>query len=184
MAGKPVVTANKELLANYGRELFETAEANGVDLLFEASVCGGIPLMRPLRESLAGDRIRRVMGIVNGTTNFILTRMTESGIVVPRGAGRGADARLRRTGPHRRRRGLRRRRQGRHHRLDRVRCRRSWPATSTAKGSPASRRRTSRRPGSSGYVVKLLALAEEFDGEIAVRVHPAMVPGATTRWPA
>lgn len=77
--GKPVVTGNKELLANVGQELFEAAEVAGVDLLFEASVGGGIPIMRPLRESLAGERIRRVMGIVNGTTNFILTRMTEEG---------------------------------------------------------------------------------------------------------
>ena len=65
MGGKPVVTANKELIATHGRELFETAEGAGVDILFEASVGGGIPLIRPLRESLAGDRIRRVMGIVN-----------------------------------------------------------------------------------------------------------------------
>src|SRR5438067_1681801 len=78
-AGKPVVTGNKELLANVGAELFTTAEAAGVDLLFEAAVAGGIPLIRPLRESLAGDRIRRVLGIVNGTTNFVLTRMTEEG---------------------------------------------------------------------------------------------------------
>ncbi len=78
-AGKPVVTANKELLANVGSELFEAAEAGGVDLLFEAAVAGGIPLIRPLRESLAGERIRRVMGIVNGTTNYILTRMSEEG---------------------------------------------------------------------------------------------------------
>jgi len=77
--GKPVVTANKELLANVGKELFEAAESAGVDMLFEASVAGGIPLIRPLRESLAGEKIRRVMGIVNGTTNFILTRMTEEG---------------------------------------------------------------------------------------------------------
>ena len=79
MGGKPVVTANKELVATHGRELFETAEGAGVDILFEASVGGGIPLIRPLRESLAGDRIRRVMGIVNGTTNYILTRMTDAG---------------------------------------------------------------------------------------------------------
>ncbi|HEX6395209.1 MAG TPA: homoserine dehydrogenase [Acidimicrobiales bacterium] len=78
-AGKPVVTANKELLANCGAELFEAASTAGVDLLFEAAVAGGIPLIRPLRESLAGERIRRVMGIVNGTTNFILTKMSESG---------------------------------------------------------------------------------------------------------
>ena len=78
-SGKPVVTANKELLANFGEELFEAAETAGVDLLFEASVAGGIPLMRPLRESLAGERITRVMGIVNGTTNYVLTQMTEEG---------------------------------------------------------------------------------------------------------
>jgi homoserine dehydrogenase len=78
-AGKPVVTANKELLATHGAELFDAAVKAGVDLLFEAAVCAAIPLMRPLRESLAGDRINRVIGIVNGTTNFILTRMTEGG---------------------------------------------------------------------------------------------------------
>lgn len=76
-AGKPVVTANKELLANVGGELSEVADAAGVDLLFEAAVAGGIPIVRPLRESLVGERISRVMGIVNGTTNFILSQMTE-----------------------------------------------------------------------------------------------------------
>ena len=77
--GKPVVTANKELLANHGAELFKAATAGGVDLLFEAAVAGGIPIMRPLRESLVGEDVRRIMGIVNGTTNFILTRMSEEG---------------------------------------------------------------------------------------------------------
>ncbi|CAN5757200.1 homoserine dehydrogenase [soil metagenome] len=78
-AGKPVVTANKELLANHGAELFKAASAGEVDLLFEAAVAGGIPIMRPLRESLVGEDVRRIMGIVNGTTNFILTRMSEEG---------------------------------------------------------------------------------------------------------
>ncbi len=78
-SGKPVITANKELIANVGAELFEAAATAGVDLLFEAAVGGGIPLIRPLRESLAGERIRRVIGIVNGTTNYILTRMSEEG---------------------------------------------------------------------------------------------------------
>jgi homoserine dehydrogenase len=78
-AGKPVITANKELLANHGAELFAAASAGGVDLLFEAAVAGGIPIMRPLRESLVGEDVRRIMGIVNGTTNFILTRMSEEG---------------------------------------------------------------------------------------------------------
>jgi len=77
--GKPVVTANKALLAAMGSELFTIADTAGVDLLFEAAVAGGIPFIRPLRESLAGEHISRVMGIVNGTTNYILTKMTEDG---------------------------------------------------------------------------------------------------------
>lgn len=78
-AGKPVVTGNKELLANVGTELFARADEHGVDLLFEAAVAGGIPLIRPLRESLLGEPVSRVMGILNGTTNFILTKMSEEG---------------------------------------------------------------------------------------------------------
>jgi len=77
--GKPVITANKELLANVGTELFAVSDEAGVDLLFEAAVAGGIPVIRALRESLRGEPIRRVMGIINGTTNFILTKMTEEG---------------------------------------------------------------------------------------------------------
>ena len=77
--GKPVITANKELLANVGTELYAAADENGVDLLFEAAVAGGIPIIRALRESLRGEPISRVMGIINGTTNFILTKMTEEG---------------------------------------------------------------------------------------------------------
>ena len=78
-AGRSVVTANKALLAEHGAQLFAAADAAGADLYFEAAVAGAIPLLRPLRESLAGDRITRVMGIVNGTTNFILSRMDASG---------------------------------------------------------------------------------------------------------
>ena len=73
--GAGVVTANKALLAEHGPELYEAADAAGADLYFEAAVAGAIPLIRPLRESLAGDRISRIMGIVNGTTNFILSAM-------------------------------------------------------------------------------------------------------------
>jgi homoserine dehydrogenase len=79
-AGKPVVTANKELIAARGRELIAAAERSGVPLLFEAAVGGGIPIIRPLSETLAGEHITRVMGIVNGTTNYILTRMSEAQI--------------------------------------------------------------------------------------------------------
>jgi homoserine dehydrogenase len=76
-ARKSVVTGNKALLASHGRELFDKASENGVELLFEASVAGAIPLMRTLQESLRGEPIHRVMGIVNGTTNFMLSKMTE-----------------------------------------------------------------------------------------------------------
>ncbi len=77
--GKAVVTANKALLAEDGPTLFEAADTAGVDLYFEAAVAGAIPLIRPIRESLAGDRISRIMGIVNGTTNYILSSMTSTG---------------------------------------------------------------------------------------------------------
>ncbi|MDQ2797963.1 MAG: homoserine dehydrogenase, partial [Actinomycetota bacterium] len=78
-SGKSVVSANKALLADDGAALHDAAAKAGVDLYYEAAVAGAIPLLRPLRESLAGDRITRVMGIVNGTTNYILSRMDASG---------------------------------------------------------------------------------------------------------
>ena len=78
-AGKSVVTANKALLASDGPVLHDAAAASGADLYYEASTAGAIPILRPLRESLAGDHVTRVLGIVNGTTNYILTRMDETG---------------------------------------------------------------------------------------------------------
>ncbi len=175
VAGKPVVTANKELIAHHGPELIAAAATAGVDLLFEASVAGGIPLMRALRESLAGDRIRRVMGIVNGTTNYILTRMTESGSSFadalaeaqrlgyaesdPTADVEGFDAVAKATiiatiafGAQ----------------IDVDDVYREG-ITSITHDDIASAR-------SLGYVVKLLAVAEEVAGEVAVRVHPAMLP--------
>jgi homoserine dehydrogenase len=174
-AGKPVVTANKELIAHHGPELFALAASAGVDLLFEASVAGGIPLMRPLRESLAGDRIRRVMGIVNGTTNFILTRMAED-----RSTFDDALAEAQRLGYA------------------------EPDPTADIEGHDAAAKAAIiatiafgarvgvadvYREGISkvtvddiesaailGYAIKLLAVAEELEGGIAVRVHPAMVP--------
>ena len=78
-AGKSVVTANKALLAKHGAELFALADEKNVDLYYEAAVAGAIPILRPLRESLVGDHVTKVMGIVNGTTNYILTKMSETG---------------------------------------------------------------------------------------------------------
>ena len=77
--GKSVVTANKALLAKHGAELYASADKANVDLYYEAAVAGAIPILRPLRESLVGDHVIRVMGIVNGTTNYILTKMDENG---------------------------------------------------------------------------------------------------------
>ena len=79
-AGKHVVSANKDLIAVHGKELLDAAEAYHVDFLFEAAVAGGIPIIRPLKECLAGNHMAEVMGIVNGTTNFILTKMTQEGM--------------------------------------------------------------------------------------------------------
>ncbi len=173
--GKPVVTANKELIASHGAELFEAAAAAGVDLLFEASVAGGIPLMRPLRESLAGDRIRRVMGIVNGTTNYILTRMADDGSSFadalaeaqrlgyaepdPTADVEGLDAAAKAA----------------------IIATIAFGADVRAadvytEGITAITDDDIASARTLGYVVKLLAVAEEVDGEIAVRVHPAMVP--------
>ena len=79
-SGKHVVTANKDLLAEHGRELLDTADKYGCDLLFEASVAGGIPIIRPIKQCLAGNDIDTVIGIVNGTTNYIMTKMSEDGV--------------------------------------------------------------------------------------------------------
>ena len=76
-AGKHVVTANKDLLAEHGKEVLDAAEEHGCDLMFEAAVAGGIPIIRPLKQCLAANHLTEVMGIVNGTTNYILTKMTK-----------------------------------------------------------------------------------------------------------
>ena len=78
--GKHVVTANKAVIALYGKELFELADKNRVSIRFEGSVGGGIPIISSLTKSLAANEIEEIVGIINGTTNYILTRMDESGL--------------------------------------------------------------------------------------------------------
>ena len=78
-SGASVVTANKALLAEDGPTLYAAAREHGVDLYYEAAVAGAIPLLRPLRETLAGDSVRKVIGIVNGTTNYVLDKMDSTG---------------------------------------------------------------------------------------------------------
>jgi homoserine dehydrogenase len=174
-AGKPVVTANKELLSTRGRELFAAAADAGVDLLYEASVGGGIPLIRPLREHLAGDRILRFMGIVNGTTNYVLTRMTEEGLTM-----RDALQEARAHG---------------YAEADPTADMEGFDAAAKAAilatiafdlpvGAGDVYREGITQVSADdiafarrlGYVVKLLAIAEAVDGGVSVRVHPAMIP--------
>jgi homoserine dehydrogenase len=174
-AGKPVVTGNKELIAAAGAELEGAAHAGGADLAYEAAVAGGIPLIRPLRESLAGDRVTRILGIVNGTTNYILTQMSDHGSGFDEAL---ADA-------------------------QRLGYAEADP-TADVEGSDAAAkcailasiafdtRVTDAdvfREGIThvtaldiadaarlGYVVKLLAIAELDHDDVSVRVHPAMIP--------
>lgn len=78
--GKSVVTANKDMIAEHGKELFEAADAHNCNLFFEASVAGGVPIIKPLKESLAANKITQVIGIINGTTNYMLSRMSKEGL--------------------------------------------------------------------------------------------------------
>jgi homoserine dehydrogenase len=174
-AGKPVVTGNKDLIANFGRELAGVGAANGVDLLYEAAVAGGIPLLRALRESLAGERIHRILGIVNGTTNYILTKMTEEGADYGATLAEAQQLGYAEADP-----------------------------TADVEGHDAGAKAAILAALAFGadvvqgdvhtegisqltaadivaaarmdHVIKLLAIVEEVDGEIAVRVHPTMVP--------
>jgi homoserine dehydrogenase len=174
-AGKHVITANKELIANHGQEVLDAAEGGGVDVLFEGAVAGGIPIIRPMKESLAGDNVRRVMGIVNGTTNFILTRMSETGESFTEAlaeAGRlgyteldpsadidGYDA------------------------ASKIAILASLAFNARVVATDVHREGISRVTPSDiaaahelGYEVKLLAVAERQDDQISARVHTAMVP--------
>ena len=108
-AGKHVVTANKQLVAEKGAELLALAKKRGVNYLFEASVGGGIPVLHPLTQCMAANRIDEVYGILNGTTNYILTRMVRAGATFRRRPERGAGEGLCGGRPHRRRGGRRRR---------------------------------------------------------------------------
>ena len=174
-AKKHIVTANKELLASLGGELFAAAEANGVDLYFEAAVAGGIPLIRPLKESLAGERIRKVMGIVNGTTNFILTRMSEEGCSFGEALGEAERLGYTELDPTADIEGFDPAAKAAilasiafNTRVVSGDVYREGIADITAQDIAYAKR--------LGYEVKLLAIAEEQEGEVAVRVHPAMIP--------
>ncbi len=173
--GKPVVTANKELVSRQGPELYDAAAEAGVDFMYEAAVAGAIPIIKPLKESLAGDHVSRVVGILNGTTNYILTQMTDQGArydealaeaqrlgyaeADPTADVGGADAAAKTailaslafdTRVH----------------FDDV-FHEGIEGVTATDISVADR---------LGYVVKLLGIASENDDSVAVRVHPTFLP--------
>jgi len=173
--GKHVVTANKALIAEHGRQLFKTAEQYDVDIAFEASVAGGIPIIRALREGLSANQIKAVLAILNGTSNYVLTRMTEEGLsfdealsIAKRLGYAEADPTLDIDGSDAA------------HKLAII--------ISLAFGRPFNYEDIYREgidnvcpedigfAGEFGYCLKLLAIAREADGHIEARVHPAFVP--------
>ncbi len=174
-SGKSVVTANKALLAEDGATLHEAARENGADLYYEAAVAGAIPLLRPLRESLAGDEVHRVLGIVNGTTNYILDRMDTSGAGFadaleeaqalgyaepdPTADIEGFDAAAKAAILA----GL-----AFHTGVTAADVYREGITGVTAADIASARE--------LGHVVKLLAICERRDGGVSVRAHPAMIP--------
>jgi homoserine dehydrogenase len=175
--GKPVVTANKALLATASAELAEVAADAGVDLLYEAAVAGAIPVIRPLRESLAGEQIVRVMGIVNGTTNYILTRMEEQGDSYDDVVREAQELGLAERDPTADVEG--------HDAAAKAAILASLAFGSDVVDADVHREGISGIGAADvayasrlGYSVKLLAVAELVDGgpEVSVRVHPAMVP--------
>jgi homoserine dehydrogenase len=174
-SGKSVVSANKALLAEDGATLHEAARENGADLYYEAAVAGAIPLLRPLRESLAGDEVHRVLGIVNGTTNYILDRMDTSGAGFadaleeaqalgyaepdPTADIEGFDAAAKAAILA----GL-----AFHTAVTAADVYREGITAVTAADIASAR--------ALGRVVKLLAICERRDGGVSVRAHPAMIP--------
>ncbi|ALO68411.1 homoserine dehydrogenase [Arthrobacter alpinus] len=173
--GATVVTGNKALLAVDGPTLYEKADAAGVQLSYEAAVAGAIPILRPITDSLAGDKITRVMGIVNGTTNFILDAMDSTGAEFADALAEAtrlgyaeADPTADIEGHDAAAKGAILASLAFHTRfaLEDVNCQ---GITSVTAGDIAAAK-------DAGYVIKLLAIAEKLDGGVSVRVHPTLIP--------
>lgn len=174
-AGAAVVTANKALLALHGPELFEAADASNVDFYFEAAVAGAIPIIRPVRESLAGDNVKRILGIVNGTTNYVLDEMTvrslDYDVAVKQAQDLGyaeADPTADVEGHDAAAKAAILASLAFHQRvhLDDVYCE-GISAITAADVAAATE---------SGHVIKLLAIVERTPAGVSARVHPALVP--------
>jgi len=173
--GKHVVTANKALLAEQGAEIFQAAQEYGVSLAFEASVCGGIPVIRSLREGLSANRIRSIMGILNGTSNYILTQMTQKGLPYKQAVKEAIDLGYAEDPPTLDVDGT-----DAAHKLSIL--------ISIALGIPVSYNSIYREgidrlmpediifASEFGYCLKLLAIARDLGDRVEARVHPAMIP--------
>ncbi|GAA4060477.1 homoserine dehydrogenase [Nonomuraea soli] len=175
--GKSVVTANKALLAEDGATLFEAARQGNGDLYYEASVAGAIPLLRPLRESLAGDHVKRVLGIVNGTTNYILDKMDSTGASFTDALEEAQSLGYAEADPTADVEGFDAAAKAAilaslafHSRVTAAEVHREGITEITATDVASAK--------AMGYVIKLLAIcAKSDDGRsIGVRVHPAMIP--------
>lgn len=174
-SGKHVVTANKELLAAFGAEIMDVAEEAGVDVLFEAAVGGGIPVVRPMKESLAGDKVTKVIGIVNGTTNFILTRMSETGETFDEVLAEAERLGYTELDPSADIDG--------HDAASKLAILASLAFHGRVTSDDVHREGISKVTPEDitaahdlGYEIKLLAVAEIDDGSVSARVHPAMIP--------
>jgi len=180
-SGSDVITANKALLATNGVELFDTAEQVGAQLYFEAAVAGAIPIIRPLRESLAGDKVKRIMGIVNGSTNYILDRMDSTGCTLESAISEAtklgyleADPTLDLEGYDAAQKAAILASLAFHTEVPLEKVYREGITKVTSEQMAAAKR--------DGYVIKLLAICEKIDANetedegISVRVYPAMVP--------
>jgi homoserine dehydrogenase len=173
--GKGVVTANKALLAEDGGALHDAAVAGGADLYYEAAVAGAIPLLRPLRESLHGDRITRITGIVNGTTNFILSAMDSTGTGFAEALEEATALGYAEPDPTADVEGFDAAAKAAilaslsfHTRVSAAQVYREGITEVTAADVASARE--------MGCVIKLLCLAERSEGAVSVRVHPAMIP--------
>jgi homoserine dehydrogenase len=173
--GKSVVTANKALLAVHGAEIFAAAEQAGVDIGYEASVGGGIPIIRTLKEGLAGDRNRAIYGIVNGTSNYILSTMTQQGGEFAAVLGEAQKQGLAEADPTYDVDGI-----DAAHKLALLIQLGFGTAARFADLPVEGIRNVSQRDigfaREFGYVIKLLAIAKQDGDEIEARVHPTMVP--------
>ncbi|MGB4504097.1 MAG: homoserine dehydrogenase [Syntrophaceticus sp.] len=173
-SGKHVVTANKDVVASHGKELFEAAAVGKADLYFEASVGGGIPVIHILKENLAANKIKEVIGIVNGTTNYILTRMSEENVDFSTVLQAAQEAGYAEADPTADIEG--------HDAARKISIlasiafnTRVTPANVFVEGITRIAPEDINYARELGYVIKLLAIARDHNGEVEVRVHPAFL---------